>query len=243
MQVLLCGEGKHEIGDSKHWDERLRDYVLLDGWMKVLARRLCPQAAHATIEMRNTKRIVFFPRDHDRYKPLPKGHGAKALAAKLAAAREGFHVVVFMVDTDSPEKAIWRKIRDEILTGFARVDNGVIGLACVPMSASESWLLADTEAWCGLGLMDLQSLKEDSPETIWGARNDPQGNHPHRFFTRVCVAASVEDCLETRLTLAEESNLDTIARRCPVSFGGLRKDVTNACRALTDAGVLTVAMA
>ena len=148
--------------------------------------------------------------------PLPRGHGAKALLCKLRANLGNYDVVVFMADADSNQRSVWRKKREEILSGFSKEPRGA-GVACVPMSTSESWLLADPDAWRQIGLYDTSGLPR-RPEVIWGRRRDPLSNHPHPFFQRLCVKAAVQDSRATRVLLAAGSKLEVWRRRCPISF-------------------------
>ncbi len=72
----------------------------VDGWLQVLTRRLINE--ECIFETRPRRELVLFPRAANKYKPLPSGHGAKALVAKLVAVTESFDAVVFMTDADTP---------------------------------------------------------------------------------------------------------------------------------------------
>jgi hypothetical protein len=89
---------------------------------------------------------------------------------------------------------------------------------------SESWLLADQGAWVELGLKNTNILPR-SPETIWGARHDPTGNHPHHLFARVCEAAGVADARSTRVLIANASAVQELESRCARSFGQFAADL------------------
>ena len=93
----------------------------------------------------------------------------------------------------------------------------LIGIACVPKSASESWLLCDSKAWAALGLSDLKALPTE-PENIWGKRNEPKGNHPHQYFKRICKKANIPDNKYSRWTIAELSDIKILEKKCPNSF-------------------------
>ena len=140
----------------------------------------------------------------------------------------GYDLVVFMADADSNKTRDWNRTRSDILDGFHRVE-GPNGVPCVPMSTSESWLLADGQAWQGVGLTKLNLLPK-KPETIWGARNDPQGNHPHQVFRRACGAAGVRDSRETRVNLAHSSSLARLQAACPRSFTAFIRDTESAVK-------------
>ena len=131
--------------------------------------------------------------------------------------------MVFHLDADTNQRREWTRKRKEIVKGFAQL-NGVESLACVPMSTSESWLLADDQVWTDFGLTDLTLLPR-RPEAIWGERNDPNGDHPHQYFRRVCVAAGVDDTREVRVQIAERTDLATLKKACPISFVSFVADV------------------
>ena len=141
----------------------------------------------------------------------------------MRAKREGYDVVVFMADADSNRIRVWREKRDQIVRGFSRVD-GVDSAPCVPMSTSESWLLSDAEAWKQLGLFRNDVLPR-RPERIWGVRMDPDGDHPHQYFRRVCATAGESDSQDTRVRLATLMNVETVRKVCPASFSTFAEDI------------------
>ena len=218
IRVLVCGEGKHDIGRSAWSGE-----AGIEGWLQSILRKLIGRSVEFVPVTRGE--LVLQRRQEKSLRPLPKGHGAKALAAKIRGISGGYDLVVFMVDADSKERKEWRKKRDEIVSGSSRIP-GVECVPCVPMSASESWLLADQDAWVCIGLKD-SSLLPSRPERIWGARTAPEGNHPHQFFRRVCLSASVEDSTHTRVQIALTSKIETLRMRCPLSFSAFA-DATEA---------------
>lgn len=216
IKVLVCGEGRHDVGESKRpsGEEGTTDE---DGWLQVFLRRLVPD--ETTFVVVGRRDLVLQRRQQSKYQPLPQGHGKKALLSKIRAEAGDYDLVVFMADADSNKLGDWRRRRSDILDGFDRVP-GPNGVPCVPMSTSESWLLADGQAWRGVGLTKLTLLPK-KPEKIWGFRDDRRGNHPHQVFRRVCDAAKVRDSRKIRVHLADSSNLETLRSACPTSFGGL----------------------
>jgi hypothetical protein len=220
MKIMVCGEGSHDIGRDE-WNPQDRSRRRVDGWLQSLLRNLGLNIEELVPRMRRS--IVLLPRDERRHRPMPEGHGAKALAAKIIAEAEKCDLVIFMADADSPDPREWSRIRNQILDGFGRVD-GQPAVACVPMSTSESWLLSDLDAWEEFGLR-CGGLLPPRPERIWGAPNNPAGNHPHQVFARVCRNAGVADSRETRVQIATDSDIETITRKCPTSFQTFRGDV------------------
>lgn len=129
-----------------------------------------------------------------------------------------------MADADSNDPGDWREKYDEIRAGFERINNEVKAIACVPMSASESWLLSDANAWREMGLQDCGILPTE-PEKIWGERRNPDGDHPHQFFARICRAAHVCDDRETRVNVASVSNSQILEEKCPISYACFATDL------------------
>ena len=103
-------------------------------------------AGSPVFSIRGRNELQLQPRDPDRRR-LPDGHGAKAFLAKRMAVTGGYDIVIFMVDADSNEVGDWRRIVDEIDAGFQALVADIRCVACVPMAASESWLLSDAQAW------------------------------------------------------------------------------------------------
>jgi hypothetical protein len=214
LKVLLCGEGPHDIGIPDHWDARRREYVALDGWMQPIVGRVLAGSPEFSARKRNELQVQ--QRDPNKRR-LPEGHGAKAYLAKRAAVTGSYDVLIFMVDADSNDFRDWQRIVAEIEAGFALLDACIRCIACVPMAASESWLLSDPQAWATVADYNGANLPP-RPETIWGARDNPAGNHPHRLFFRVCEAAGVSDDLDTRVRVAAATTVAIARARCPMSM-------------------------
>jgi hypothetical protein len=215
MRVLLCGEGVHEMGEPRIWDQPTKTYVSTEGWMQIVARRAMTKAVEFEVRLRSD--LFLDDRMEKKLGPRPKGHGRKAKIARFVAGNEEYDAVVFMVDADSNAKTDWKAVVAEINAGFAALPSVTPAVPCVPMSASESWLLADPVVWAGLGLKSAKTLPA-KPEAIWGKPNDPKGNHPHPYMSRVCEAADVPDNLATRRSVATGSDLATLQKKCPLSY-------------------------
>lgn len=221
MKILVVGEGPHDIGCSE-WSDRKGDYDRLPGWLHVILEKLCGQ--NLTIEAIDRKQLKPPSKKHQ---PLPGRHGDKALTARLKAKIEQYDLVVFMADADSKDDQDWREHYDCILDGFKKIADGPPAVACLPKSASESWLLADAKAWRELGLTALNELPNE-PEELSGQRNNPASNHPHQIFTRICAKASVADSRETRVEIFRHSEPKTLQQKCPVSFAAFWQDLAEA---------------
>lgn len=216
MKVLLCGEGPHDIGVIEHWSIDSKKIEVSEGWLQALLGRILPDDLEFLLVPRS--RLVSLPgRDKP---PYPKGHGRKAMLAKFRAVADDCDLVVFMVDADTPNSKEWSVKVEEIRDGFAKVETDrPVALACVPMSTSESWMLSDCAPWKTLGLKDAETRLPKNPESIWGKKSEPQSNHPHCLFARLCAEANTTDSRETRHFLMSNADLQAIKQKCPDSFG------------------------
>jgi len=213
IKILICGEGDHDMGKKEYYP-RKSDYKIDEGWIQKFIRKIKPHL-NIQFDTRRRKELISFSRGKKRL--ALKGHSEKAFYAMMLAKREGYDAVVFMVDADTKDLKQWQQKYLEILDGFAIVKAAPLGIACVPKSASESWLLSDSQAWVRLGLKDLKALPTE-PEMIWGKRDDPNANHPHQYFKRICQKADMPDNKYTRWEIAELSSINIIEEKCPNSF-------------------------
>jgi len=198
---------------------RKNDYDIYEGWIQKFIRKIKP---HLNIQFDTRRRKELISFNCGKKRPALKGHSEKAFYAMMIAKREGYDAVVFMVDADTKDLKQWKKKCQEILEGFAAVKAAPLGIACVPKSASES--LSDSQAWATLGLNNLKALP-DEPEMIWGKRDEPNANHPHQYFKRICQKADIPDNKYTRWEVAELSDINVIEKKCPNSLGAFQKAV------------------
>lgn len=218
MKILLCGEGQHEFGDDEAWNPRTRRREPTEGWMQVLVREIRDDAPEFAIRRRDDIQLL----SNNKFRPKLGGHADKARLARFIADNEGFDAVIYMADCDSTDRRNWTSRVNDIQSGFDALDVldaavEAIGVPCVPMSASESWLLADSDAWAALGLEALDRLP-NRPEAIWGERNDPEAGHPHRIFKRICEEADLPDSRDTRVQVMSKTDAETLSNKCPISF-------------------------
>lgn len=213
-KILACGEGAHDIGDLT-WNPKDATYVHREGWLQPLIRKVLH--GDVDISTKYLKELVLLPRPN-ALKPIPRGHSDKAAIARLVAKSSGCDVVVFMTDADTNVESERKRKVKEISDGFDLIANDVSGVACVPRSASESWLLSDEAAWRSIGLKSSNFFPKVCPEDLWGARDDVAGNHPKHAFARVSVEANMPDNRETRHRVCEASSIGEMKRRCPASL-------------------------
>ena len=228
MKILLCGEGPHDVG-RESWSTKKGAWDAEPGWLQPLVTKLASDTeanGNVEFEIRERRELTLLPRISANFKPLPPGHGKKALAAALMAKSLGAKVVVFMVDADSNRSADMDGIRHQIRDGFTVANDaslGSSGVACVPMSTSESWLLADASAW--ISACGTHPTLPKNPEMLWGTRDDPDGDHPKHYFRRSAEAVGLPDSPTTRGDLAAKTDIDVLAASCPNSFAGFATEL------------------
>lgn len=215
MKVCLCGEGVGDVGEEA-WNARRKENEQLEGWLQPLVRKLLGEETEFLAFQRHE--ILLLPRQRHRFRPLPRGHGERALAAQLRARQEECDAIIFMADADSPERRVWQGHVSDIETGFRASPDPLPGAPCVPMAASECWMMADGDAWKSLAGAVPKALPRRGLESLSGERDDPEGNHPHRLFKRVCDEAEVPDDRETRWQLARSTDPAVLAAQCRVSW-------------------------
>ena len=213
---MVCAEGKTDIGSQRIWDPKRRVISNSEGWMQPLIRAVTGEL-NIDFEVKLRGELTLFR----PLKAIPRGvtgHGEKAFIAKAAAAREECGILIYMVDADDTSAKRHNEIASEIISGFDAFPEPNIGcVACIPVSASEAWMLADKGAWARLTGADVPNLP-GKPEEIWGEKHDPASNRPHNFFARICQQEAISDCSDTRAKLAALIDPAILRKTCPVSF-------------------------
>lgn len=219
-KILLCGEGPQDMGANPINDPRTGQISNLEGWMQPLIRKLADDDAILDFIRLPRQRLMSMTGGKAPRLDLP-GHAQAAYNAMRQAVLEDCSIVVFMVDNDHPngrDRTKWRTICEQVWTGYKKAGQPVCGVACIPISASEAWLLADAEAWKQVGHPDCSQLPGNRAECIWGIKGDPDGNRPHEYFARMCRLANLNDNAPDRNLLAEHISTATLKTNCPSSF-------------------------
>lgn len=232
MKILVVGEGKHDIG-ARVWREKEKCYADEPGWLQALIRRIAKPGLDFTITAIRRSDIKLTDVNKRKLMPLPEGHGAKALAAMQKAIIEDYNVVIFMADLDSNQERDWDQHIKYIHLGYSRIssDKKITGIACLPKSTSESWILSDVDAWIQSGLEeeDAAALRALPPETLWGTPSDPKGNHPKQVFNKFkAKLRGSRDETALRVEIISASTPNNIISRCSVSFAGFMKECKDA---------------
>jgi hypothetical protein len=98
-------------------------------------------------------------------------------------------------------------------------------LAIVPKEMIESWLLADVTAINSLGDGMIHVDQSPNPETLWGNKDDLESNYPKNYLKRNLEKLCVEFSNDTYVRIAENTNIETLKRRCPISFDKFYNDM------------------
>jgi hypothetical protein len=61
--------------------------------------------------------------------------------------------------------------------------------------------------------------------TCRSKRDEPNANHPHQYFKRICQKANIPDNKYTRWEVAELSDVNVIEEKCQNSFVVFRQAV------------------
>jgi hypothetical protein len=116
----------------------------------------------------------------------------------------------------------YHEVYDTIVYEFQELKekNSFHCLAIVPKEMIESWLLADENAYPSVPKNPKLPSK---PEDLWGNKDNP--NHPYKYFVRVLSQFNMSDNSDTYAQIAENTNIEVLKRRCPVSFGRFCTDM------------------
>lgn len=128
-------------------------------------------------------------------------------------------MAVVMVDADSNDRRVWERKRLSIVRGFQQAAGAYssppVGVACVPMSTSESWLVADHAALRALNCDD-SALTRRAPEALWGP------DHPKEYMERLFDPRPDR---ALRVQIAETIAFQTLWDLCPISFRPFNTDL------------------
>lgn len=238
-KVLACGEGPTDCGKLEY-----DTGVWLDGPVQIILRKIVEQELE--IETIIKKDIFKSGRSKIESKVKLDGHALKAYRMCLKAKLVGADHVLCYVDADfsrdgrTREIAIKRsfeRVHGEIVDGYRKSTGNwdEKSVAVVPATMIESWLLGDPEAYVkSFGYAPNNPSLPSHPEMIWGSENDPRSNYPKNYLNRVLDQYGEISDFDTFCCLAENIDIDTLKRTCPVSFNVFFDDVINAFKLVNE---------
>ncbi len=234
-KVLICGEGPTDYGTQEYGTRKW-----LEGPVQPIARK-CTQ-----------KKLVFEAVDKNDLKRLRiqgragvQGHAAKSYKLSIIAKERNINNIICYVDADKiPGKG--RKdvnarqsfigVYDALKEGFELFKKrfpgkvkgkSIHGIPMVPLRMIESWLLSDQQAFkkC-FGKSPTNPRLPEKPELLWGEKNDPVGDYPKNRMKRVLAQYhGVEGNRETFKQIAEETDIETLRQKCPISVEPFYKNM------------------
>lgn len=168
-----------------------------------------------------------------------KGHGVKAFKlCEIARQKGNIDYIICYIDVDrdpgsrkSEHEARNRvqEIHDDIMNGFQQysVERSQSSIPMVPCKMIESWLLSDGQAFRrAFGTSPSSPSLPRHPELIWGAKNDPNSDYPKNYLKRVLDQYhNVSPNRSTYKEIAENTDIDVLRTRCPLSFERFYTDI------------------
>jgi hypothetical protein len=232
-KVLLCGEGPTDYGTKEYTTGK---------WQEGPVQPIVRKTAEKPILFEHVEKVEV---KKLRIQRGPKGGQAvKSYKLCVIAGKRKISKIICYVDADktsgkksSKEAAAreaFQKVYNQVQEGFERFNenfssdkNEICGIPMVPLRMIESWLLADEEAFVKcFGNAPSRPRLPAKPELIWGKKVDPQSNHPKNIMARILKQFHGKEVnRETFREIADRINIDTLRKRCPISFETFYSDI------------------
>jgi len=137
-------------------------------------------------------------------------HSKRIKALAFTAEKDGVNFIAYHNDADKNYNETYNEIKSE----FDKLNNFRC-IAVIPKEMIESWLLADD---CAYPSIPENPKLPPKPEEIWGQKDDKNSNYPYNYFVRVLLQFALPDNRDTYTYIAENSDIEVLKQRCPVSF-------------------------
>ena len=130
------------------------------------------------------------------------------------------------VDSDSTESKDFNEKYNDIMNAYIELDREEDSIPIIPVTMIESWILADEEAYyLTFGKYPEKVKLPKKPESIWGNKEEPKSDYPKRYLERVLEQFDKKSCREIFCEIAENSDIETLRKKCPLSFGRFYEDL------------------
>lgn len=241
--VYLVGEGPGDIGDLATGG--VSDQAS-EGFMQPLLRNLAGEKLRLRFIGSRTTRLVTGRRRAIAERST--GLAKKASDALRLAEDAGARAVVFVADVDreggskkttGERRRRREKIAGDIRRGFEQAKRttpalgAIVTIAATPVRMIEAWALGDPAALRAIGGGTFaEEHLANSPEALWGAKRDPESNHPKRVIQRVLGREPSRDDLAA---IADSADLVLLRTSCPESFEPFAQEVAAAVLECTQA--------
>lgn len=227
-KVFLVGEGPSELGALAREPQYRTTGANSEGYLQPLLRKIA--GPDRPLEFDGKKYSTILQKGLDEPDEV-QGRRARAALA-LAAIVSGAQALVYLVDTDKEQgrkpsaieaRRLHKTLTDSIAKGFELAREAdpelehFIAIGGVPLRMLEAWALGDPAA--------ITEARGDpakvpaTPEALWGSKHDLASDYPKHALARALTLETKADIDSVVFaTIAENSDPDEIARRCPVSF-------------------------
>jgi hypothetical protein len=217
LKAIVCGEGPTDVGVREYGSGVWNNGPAISFINNTSPIELLIDGISLT-ELENKVPIL--------QRRKPKGFGTKALRLSRYAKMNNIDVAICYVDCDKKQDIdLFAKRYQEINDGFKQAVTGVVGIAMIPKRMIESWLLSDENSYKSLfGKIPEHPRLPNKPEELKGDKHDPDSDYPKHYIKRVL------DQYNQRGTawyydLASNSAIDTLRRKCPISFEQFYQDI------------------
>lgn len=225
MQIAVTGEGHTDYGQRDYYTNQWLDGPI-QGYMKKIADRVSqePLEFHV-LEKEDVRRVKVQQRN---LKGL-KGMGIPAKKFSILMKEKGLRKGVFYSDTDKESRTkntehTARKQFEERYQEIAEGLEGTDAIPMVPLRMIESWILADENALGKVLDKELDyRLMPKSPELLWGAKANKGSDYPKHYLHRL---TGREAHREFFAEIAEQSSVEKMLEKCPISYGQFYSDFT-----------------
>jgi hypothetical protein len=211
VKIVVCCEGSTDVGP-----------------LTVLVKK-CTPVNNLDIDCRTHDELIKikllktelpkgFVKDNERLKRVACIRRSLHIANELKCKNIALHQDLGHQDF----KEVYQSIHKDFKTVLP---DSINRLAIVPKEMTESWLLADVTAINSLGDGSIHVDQSPNPETLWGNKDDPESNYPKNYLKQNLEKLAVEYNSESCTRIAENTNIEVLKRRCPVSFGQFYTDI------------------
>lgn len=246
IRIAVVGEGSTDYG-REEYDPKSGVYKWAEGPIFSIIQNTAEQIGQEVLLEAVNKKDVYKMR---RQRCLSKLHGLSGKANDSARfsfylAMHRYQYGIFYCDADKEAskrntdlsvcRKLFRRVHEEVLNGCMAA--GVEDLKVIPMiplKMIECWLLADEKAYQELFGIRNPDLPTE-PELIWGEIDNPKSNYPKNYLKRVLEKASQADVVlnrETYKRIAESTDIETLKRKCAISFLQFYRDFSELLESL-----------
>lgn len=224
MKVLFIGEGTHDIGPASD-EGAARRGVHAEGGrpargvVTALACRAVPGIERASSRALDWREVALYSADRKPKLGRTSGLDRKVKAAALVAKRLFKADALVCVHDRDGERHAYRF--EDMQRGADEVT--ALPVACgLAIESIEAWTLGACEALAeelGLGLAELRKHYDPARAEAFLPNSEKAEKRSKALLERVTSAAKQEPHLALREAVAERTDVDALAKRCPEGFG------------------------